>query len=214
MHSVLSEYNRSIDDVLFICSDNRPTNKKLCRILKKPMIGCFSHLLNLAAKQMLLKYEESIIKPIEKLMSKLASFKKWAILSRKTQLRPVLRNCTRWSSTFDMIERYLDYTEPNVLLNMEDTEIENLKSIIDQQKSELTNLVSICKKLMSATLGLQRSDADLWTARRLFDQLIIDFPDQNFSKYLARDAPILTNSEFLDSVYQMMQYNTLLNCQQ
>jgi hypothetical protein len=53
-----------------------------------------------------LEPHEIILKKINDIMKKLSTIKGRAWLKGKTEYSPVLRNVTRWSSTFMMMERY------------------------------------------------------------------------------------------------------------
>ena len=49
IRDTLSLYGKSISNVLFITGDNENLNAKICSDLGVPLIGCYSHRLNLAA---------------------------------------------------------------------------------------------------------------------------------------------------------------------
>ncbi|RLN86024.1 hypothetical protein BBJ28_00020367 [Nothophytophthora sp. Chile5] len=71
-----------------------------------PLIGCASHRFNLAVRDFL-KDDEPLVGKIQTLMLKLRTIKGRALLRRVTKLSPVLRNDTRWSSSFEMLKRYV-----------------------------------------------------------------------------------------------------------
>ena len=80
-----------------------------------PFIGCASQRLNLAEKS---NYESDddesraageLINSVQEIMKKLRSLKLRSHLREKTELSPVIRNKTRWSSTASMIFRYLEF---------------------------------------------------------------------------------------------------------
>ena len=78
------------------------------------------HRLNLAVNRYLSNHEE-VIDKVEAINAENAKFeKKSASLRKKTQLRPILRNKTRWSSTFQMIDRY---TQLKAFLPQSDLEL-------------------------------------------------------------------------------------------
>ena len=51
IRDTLSLYGKSISNVLFITGDNENLNAKICSDLGVPLIGCYSHRLNLAAEK-------------------------------------------------------------------------------------------------------------------------------------------------------------------
>ncbi|KAG2923529.1 hypothetical protein PC117_g15715 [Phytophthora cactorum] len=67
------------------------SNKRIANLLRVPLIGCASHRLNLAVREYLEPYDSN--------------------LETKTPLAPVLRQDTRWSSTFSMLEHYFRLRE-------------------------------------------------------------------------------------------------------
>ena len=117
---VLNVYDKSIQNVKFLVCDNENLNKSISRKLNVPMIGCASHRLNLAVKAALIDAQEEM-DLVMKLMKKFLSLKQSAKLRKATNLRPVLRNETRWSSAYSMLQRYFDIqhfvdkTDPELL---------------------------------------------------------------------------------------------------
>ncbi len=104
---VLELFGKDVNHVLFLVGDNAPVNKSLADLLGVPFIGCASHRLNLACKSYLEPFESILIK-IHNLMKTLGTLKQAGKLRKKTNLEPVRRNVTRWSSTFQMVSRFLE----------------------------------------------------------------------------------------------------------
>ena len=117
---VFNVYDKSIQNVKFLVCDNENLNKSISRKLNIPMIGCASYRLNLAVKAALIDAQQEM-DLVMKLMKKLSSLKQSAKLRKATNLRPVLRNETRWSSAYSMLQRYFDIqhfvdkTDPELL---------------------------------------------------------------------------------------------------
>ena len=83
-------------------------NLKLARLIGVPYIGCASHRLNLAVK----KWTESVhyaslIEQVQNLMISLKTAKNLSILRKHTRIKPEIRNVTRWSSTWSMLDKFL-----------------------------------------------------------------------------------------------------------
>jgi hypothetical protein len=50
VESTLEVYEKDWSAVVFVVGDNCSTNRKISRLIEKPMIGCASHWFNLAVK--------------------------------------------------------------------------------------------------------------------------------------------------------------------
>ncbi|KAG6963906.1 hypothetical protein JG687_00006281 [Phytophthora cactorum] len=97
----LSRYNKPWNAVKFMVGDNCSVDQYIGRKEGAiPQIGCASHRFNLAVKDYLKKKDELITK-VHAFMSKLRTVKGRAILRRVSHLSPLLRNGTRWSSTYE-----------------------------------------------------------------------------------------------------------------
>ena len=141
--ATLNIYNKKVDSVMAI-GDHENLNKAIFKLLKVPIIGCANHRLNLAVNKFLTQYEPLLDK-IQMLMVKLSLLKRSAALRKSTQLRPVLRNKTRWSSTMHMISRFMeikDYIPAN------DTEL--LPFILDDD--EYDRVPTVHKNLIIKSL--------------------------------------------------------------
>ncbi|ETP02981.1 hypothetical protein F441_20013 [Phytophthora nicotianae CJ01A1] len=84
--NVLGVYEKNREMLRFVVGDNCPTNKAIATLLKVPLIGCASHRFNLA-----LRHPNN--------SPALAAF---------TSLKPLKANATRWSSTYEMLKRYVE----------------------------------------------------------------------------------------------------------
>ena len=101
----LGVYGKDKKALQFLVSDNENLNKAIARKLSIPMIGCASHRLNLAIKKILASYSVEV-DMIQKLMVRLPSLTLSTKLRTKTDLRPVLKNETRWASCYNMLSRF------------------------------------------------------------------------------------------------------------
>ena len=99
--------------------------------------------------------------------------KKVAKLRKKAQLRPIIRNDTRWWSTKTMIERY---SELNCLLYKHDIELIIL-ILSPAEESELETRHKKLKLFDSVSRKLQLNSSNLQDVRILFDALLIDYPE-------------------------------------
>ena len=97
-------YGRSWSDVAFLVGDNCKMNQLLSRLCNKPLIGCASHRLNLEVKR-LFKEHTDVLDKIQDVTKGLTSSKPAAQQLEDTGFVAVMRNKTRWTSTFAMVER-------------------------------------------------------------------------------------------------------------
>ena len=106
---VLQLYGKTMhENVIAIIGDNCETMKCLANLCSVPLVGCASHRFNLAVNKYM-EYQDhmSVLNKINGLMGKLKNLKLAGKLRKYTELRPVQRNETRWSSTAAMVDRYL-----------------------------------------------------------------------------------------------------------
>ncbi|KAG6574497.1 uncharacterized protein IUM83_07274 [Phytophthora cinnamomi] len=87
---------------------------------------------------------------------------------QKTPLRPVIRQDTRWSSTFEMVRRYLKLLE---FLVVEDDDIMELLPPPAANKRLRALYQAFCD-IESVSKALQGHDVDLLDVREWFDELI------------------------------------------
>jgi hypothetical protein len=89
-----------------LVTDNAAVNTCLADLLGIPMIGSASHhRFNLACKKYLESSEE-VLQKVQSLMANLRHVNQAGKLRTKTDLEPIIRNVTRWSSTFEMLKRF------------------------------------------------------------------------------------------------------------
>ena len=101
-------YGKSLENLLFLVSDNCSTNQAITNHTAFSLLGCASHRFNLAVQQYLEEHKELLGK-IHELMKKFSTIKGRAYLHTFTHLEPRLRQETRWSSTFTMVQRYMRF---------------------------------------------------------------------------------------------------------
>ncbi len=195
---VLEFYNKTFDNVVCITGDNCSVNKAFADLIQKPMVGCASHRLNLAVNNFLEPYE-SELDLVEKLMIRLRTLKNAAELRQKTSYSAVIRNKTRWSSTFYMVKRYrelypfLDQLNPelaDVLLSPRE------HRIIEQLFPKLENMQIVTKKLQKAGLMMAES-------RLLLDALIDLYPDM--ASKIGPEASIVKCPDFENAIVKIQQ---------
>ncbi|ETM46136.1 hypothetical protein L914_08938 [Phytophthora nicotianae] len=135
---------------------------------------------------------------VQALMRKLRTLKQAAKLRKKTALQPVLRQDTRWSSTFTMLARYFRLYEHH---SPDDEDLEDLIPSRTTHRSlcklfdELHDVKSISKKL-------QNDGLTLLDDRDLHGGLLEVHP--SFGNYQAPNAPIVHSPKFESAVVKML----------
>ncbi|ETL32353.1 hypothetical protein L916_15105 [Phytophthora nicotianae] len=135
-----------------------------------PLVGCASYRLNLAVQNDMLALEEDLA-AVQALMS---------FVRLKTALRPVIRQDTRWSSTFEMVRRYFKLLE---FLDADDDEIMEILPLPAANK-RLRTLHQELRDIESVVKALQGHDVDLLDVREWFDELIAAKPQ--YARYIVQ----------------------------
>ena len=95
----------------------------------------------------------------------------------KTHLRPVIRQDTRWNSTYTMVDRYFKLVD---LVKDEEDMIDLIPSPAANRR--LQKLHGELEGIESVSKALQSDDASLYDVRLYFDGLIAAKP--SFAQYL------------------------------
>ncbi len=211
----LERYSLSLADVTAVIGDNCSTNKaipreiseQICKELSIPLIGCYSHKLNLAVTHWLTETEVDhvkvsfLVKKVDIIMTQLKHLKCADALRVLTHLKPVKANVTRWSSTYSMLKRYSRIKD--VIKNINGIVVYLLTPhedlVIEKVLRSLRDMNDVTKKMQ--TRGLL-----LCEARKMFDGLIKDYPIM--TKYLVKDAGIVQDPIFDSAVSKIIRQQT------
>ncbi|ETM43308.1 hypothetical protein F442_11560 [Phytophthora nicotianae P10297] len=190
-------FGKTINGCKFLVGDNCAVNKRLANLMNVPLVGCASHRLNLAVREFLVPFETALDQ-VQQLMRKLRTLNQAAKLRMKTPLMPILRQDTRWSSTFSMLERYIRLRE---FLSADDDDMADLlPSRADHRKLE--DLLSKLRCIESISKKLQGDELTLLDARALFDGLFELRP--SMTTYLSPDAEIVHSPVFEAAVVKVL----------
>ncbi|ETP36048.1 hypothetical protein F442_15918 [Phytophthora nicotianae P10297] len=145
--------------------------------------------LNLAVQAYLQSYKDEL-DSIPNLMRKLRTLNHAAKLRAKTSLRPVLRQDTRWSSTYAMVGRYF------CLAGFIEADDEDMCELMPSPRSakRLLSLLSDLKRIEYVSKSLQCETTTILDVRLWFDGLIEVEP--SFAEYLAPRARIVHSPDF------------------
>ncbi|KAH9115036.1 hypothetical protein AeMF1_010894 [Aphanomyces euteiches] len=114
---------------------------------------------------------EELVNLVNEHMRKLRHVVPAAKLRRLTPLKANMKNSTRWSSTYHMLQRYVEM-KPFVMM-IGDREIDALLPSVGQDRL-IDELLLVLKDLDTATLALQGEEMSLLDVRNLFDEAMDD----------------------------------------
>ncbi|KAF7702854.1 hypothetical protein CDIK_0300 [Cucumispora dikerogammari] len=126
-------------------------------------------------------------------MIKISTPKKSTVLRKKTNLKPVTKNSTRWFRIFDMFERFIKIWE---FIDVEDPDLAKLMPS-HLQLIELQNLLVELKLLNGVNIFLQKEEITLLDVRNFFDKFIAKH--STMATVFKPDATIIQSKHF-DSV--------------
>ncbi|KAG3203567.1 hypothetical protein PC128_g2509 [Phytophthora cactorum] len=174
---LLRDYNKRLEQCLFLVGDNCSVNRRLATLMGVPLIGCASHRVNRAVAAQLCEHANDL-DSVQALMLKLRTSSLSAKLRLKTTLRSIIRQQTRWGSTFAMLNRYFE------LLPFLDTEDEAIAELLPSAVANrrLSDLLGELKDVESVPKALQGGKVNLLDVRVWFDGLIA--AKEQYSRYL------------------------------
>jgi hypothetical protein len=137
-----------------------------------------------------------VLVQVGKLMKKASTLKIASQLREHTSYCTVRENDTRWSSTYNMIGRFLKIQDHL-------SEIKDLLSLLPNhlEVDILTGAFNFMKNFDSVTIMLQRDDMSFVESREIFDLFLKDYPD--FEHYIGEDALIIENETFEKAVMRI-----------
>ena len=195
---VLQGYGKTLNNIVCLCGDNCSVNRSMSRILGAPLLGCGSHKFNLAVRKWINTDIElsSVIEKVSKVMKKASTLKVASKLRQLTAYHTVRENDTRWSSTFQMIDRFL--------------KIQGHLSQLTELHALLPNLIELdvlsrshvsLAKFNTVTVMLQKEGITFLQVREIFDAVMEDYPV--FTGYLGDSAKIVENKMFEKAVVKI-----------
>ncbi|ETN17673.1 hypothetical protein PPTG_05418 [Phytophthora nicotianae INRA-310] len=138
--------------------------------LSVPLIGCASNRCNLAVNSYLEEHKTTV-EAVSALMAALRTVNNRAALREHTPLAPLMPHATRWSSTYDMVARYVRIRD----------EIKQVDAVFDlipkaAMHRKIEALLGDLQVFHSVTIKLQSKDLSLADVRVLFDSILQRFP--------------------------------------
>jgi hypothetical protein len=176
--STLNFYGKEVTDLEFFTADNCSVNVATARECNVPLVGCASHRLALATREVIKQGGyQPLIDEVSLLMDKLTTLKnsdKLRNCSLTKGLIAVTRNTTRWTSDWKMLTRFV-FLYPFLYtldLARDTTVLIPNPDGFDQCKQ----LLLILKHFYDATIKLQLETIDMLQVRCIFDALIRSHP--------------------------------------
>ncbi|RLN61847.1 hypothetical protein BBJ28_00018746 [Nothophytophthora sp. Chile5] len=155
--------------VEFLVGDNCSANLSIANKMGVLLVGCASHRFNVAINKLLVPYED-VIADMNALMVVLRQENKLAELKKHTELLPVKRNVTRWSSTFTMVQRYI---RTRATIKKVDAVEELIPTGAKHRK--LVTIFDHLKKFDSICKRLQCDETEMAEVRVMFDAFIAEY---------------------------------------
>ncbi len=210
---VLSNYKKTYKNIQFMTGDNAHVNKRLCDLMSAwinekrqiSLVGCACHRLNLAVKALYAPGSRNceLIEKVRKLMVDLSTLKNAYKLAAKTKLNPEICNDTRWGSTYNMLNKYLELAPILGSCQFKRETLELIPSEIEKNEIiELCAKLEICHQYSSA---LQTSDGTvtMLVCRIAFDQLLEKIPE--LASHISKDSVIIHNRHFENGVVKIQK---------
>ena len=189
--------------MLFVSrGDNLNTKNSIADISGHRLIGCASLRLNLAVKDVLNEGKE-LLQKINTIMVKLRGLILGEKLKKLTNLTPKVRNVTRWSSSYQMVQRYVELREFLALLESDEVDALSLTPAENRRADALLQQV---KPLESVNKVLQTNSNTVSDASVLFDAVIQKYSDT--ANLLSSSAGIVHSPNFENAVIKIKRNNS------
>ncbi|KAE9042569.1 hypothetical protein PR001_g3784 [Phytophthora rubi] len=156
-----------------------------------------------------MKTEDELISKVHALMSKLRTIKGRALLRRVSHLSPLLRNDTRWSSTYEMVVRYVKL-QPAITQLGHDLLVDHEVQPLLLRRAEHERVKALEKDLVKfegVTQALQKSTLTMSAVRRLFDQVVKEYPA--LKSRLGATAQIVNNPHLEQGLVKLQRGEAL-----
>ncbi|ETL79431.1 hypothetical protein L917_19940 [Phytophthora nicotianae] len=136
---------------------------------------------------------EPMLAKIHALMKHLSTIKCRATLRKVTSLAPVMRNATRWSSTFSMVQRYDKICSALLVLDHATVAKHDIAHFLltPEETEAARSFLKSLHELNEVSKALQDSTLTLVGARRAFDAVLRKYP--SMKTRLASDASVVNN---------------------
>uniref|UniRef100_H3GLP2 BED-type domain-containing protein n=1 Tax=Phytophthora ramorum TaxID=164328 RepID=H3GLP2_PHYRM len=199
--AVLELYNKDSAMIIFVVADNCATNQAIATRLEVPLVGCASHRFNLAVCRYLEDYK-TLIDQVQTLCIQLLYPNNAAELARHTHYKPLRANATRWSSTYQMLARYVKIRDDIKM-------VAAVEDLVPRPSShrQIVQLVNKLEALDSVCVKRQSEERILADVRLLFDAVMAKFPAT--SHHLSSSAQIVHSPVIERAVVKLLSDRVL-----
>ena len=195
---VLQFFDLDLEKCQFCCSDNTNVCPAIARGLGKPLIGCKSHLFNLAVKEWIRDNHAELVEKVQQISLKLLDNNPAGKLRGCTPLKPKKVQLTRWSGTMNALTAYNKIKEFITVERF--PEFAELMLKPDDHVA-LVELLESLGNLHSITKELQRETLTMGQARCLFDAAIELVP--TMEHYLSAEADLVTAKSYENGLVKL-----------
>ena len=199
----LSEDEDDID-LVDILSDNNT--------FLKPM-PCVIHTLQLCVRDFIKNCHVTVIDKVRNIVKKLRNSNTIEVVKKRFEVIPIIDVCTRWGSTYKMMERFLTIRS----LCVEYAAVDKAFFLSVRDYEEVENVVNLLKLPYNVTIYLQKSDITAGQFYKEWCKLKVDLEKfgemgQYFiDSMIQRQSKFLKNTLFLAAVYIDSRYRILLS---
>lgn len=158
---LLGCYKKSWKNMIVLIGDNCSVNTALSDSILLPLVLCASHRYKLAAKYLLNKHEETIDK-IQVLMTKLRF---GVLVAQLRKLMPYfagIRTKTCWSSTFYMLQRYVNLR--SFIVDLNSSRLDDLRLSASEYRA-VVQIMSGIQEISIVTNELQKESCTILHTR-------------------------------------------------
>lgn len=193
IEATLEYYGKTLANLYWFTTVNTSVNRSLANKLGIPFVGCYAHKLNLIIKHWLSDVHDDTIENVRKVMIHLRNSIPAAYLRevQEDEGQPLLKalkdNDTRWSSIFNMLQRFVKLQ--NIASKM--TDDDQLMELLDAVDVETVKLVlRRLEPLNDYMIRIQDPSRNLDYAVSMFNQIHRDFRHlhNSFNHYIEQDA--------------------------
>jgi hypothetical protein len=149
----------------------------------------------------------SLFLQVAAVMKKAATLKVSAKLRQLTKLAVVKENATRWSSTYQMIDRYFK-------IQMQLSALVELLALLPTpiEVDTLSRGFKCLQKFQDITIMLQRDAIPFTEVRGIFNLLVVDFPEMDF--HLGTTSRLVINPDFESGIMRIVKGTPLTAAEQ
>ncbi|ETN05402.1 hypothetical protein PPTG_14142 [Phytophthora nicotianae INRA-310] len=199
--AVLSVYNKDRSMVLFMVVDNCATNQAVATRMRVPLVGCASHRFNLAVSRYLEDFK-TLIDQVQTLCVQLRYTNNAAELARFTKYKLLKSNATRWSSTHQMLARYVEILDAIKM-------VAAVEDLLPRPSThcQIVQLVTNLEALDSVCVKPQVEEGNLADVRLLFDAIISKYPAT--AHHPSASARIVHSPAFENAIVNLLSDRSL-----